>query len=148
MSLRDLYGGISEIGKAVVHRFKDAEVLLANRRWRAAMYLAGYAVECCLKAKLMKKYDCDHMKDLGAELEKRGKLSEANDIYTHSLELLMRLTDRLQTLQTDAERWRQFSTINRWVPAWRYASSQSNEDDASDFLEATDAVVRWIDHNV
>lgn len=112
------------------------------------MYMAGYAVECRLKTKLMKKYDCDHLKDLGAQLEKRGKLTEANDIFTHSLELLMRLTDRLQTLQKDPERWKQFSTINRWVPAWRYTASQSNKDEASDFFDATGAFVRWIDHNV
>ena len=62
MSLRDLYGGISEISKAVGHRLIDAEVLLSNRRWRASMYMAGYAVECRLKTKLMKKYDCDHLK--------------------------------------------------------------------------------------
>jgi HEPN domain-containing protein len=29
---------------------KDAKVLLDNRRWSAAYYLAGYAVECGLKA--------------------------------------------------------------------------------------------------
>jgi HEPN domain-containing protein len=31
-------------------RLKDAEVLLANGRFGAAYYLAGYAVECGLKA--------------------------------------------------------------------------------------------------
>lgn len=148
MNLRYLYGGISEISKAVGHRLTDAEVLLSDRRWRAAMYMAGYAVECRLKAKLMKKYGCDHLRDLGAELAKRGKLDDANDIFTHSLGLLMRLTDRLPVLQSDVERWKLFTTVNRWVPAWRYTASQSNKDEASDFVEAADQLARWIDHNV
>jgi hypothetical protein len=35
-------------------RLKDAEVLLANGRFGAAYYLAGYAVECGLKACIAK----------------------------------------------------------------------------------------------
>ena len=35
-------------------RLKDAEVLLANGRFGAAYYLAGYAVECALKACIAK----------------------------------------------------------------------------------------------
>jgi HEPN domain-containing protein len=31
------------------HRVQDAEVLLAGRRYAAAYYLCGYAMECALK---------------------------------------------------------------------------------------------------
>lgn len=148
MSLRTRFGGISEIGKAVGHRLADAEVLLANCRWRAAMYMAGYAVECRLKATLMRKYGCDHLDALGAELAARDKLNVANDIYTHSLEVLADLTDRMPMLRSDPDRWRLFATVNRWVPAWRYTASQSDRDEATDFVEAANELVRWVENNV
>ncbi len=36
-------------------RIKDAEALLMAGRWSGAYYLAGYAVECALKACFAKK---------------------------------------------------------------------------------------------
>ena len=46
---RNLYYGVSEQGKAGKHRLDDARALLNSVRWRGAMYLAGYAVECLLR---------------------------------------------------------------------------------------------------
>jgi HEPN domain-containing protein len=36
-------------------RLRDAEILLKNRRFDGAYYLAGYAVECAIKACVAKK---------------------------------------------------------------------------------------------
>lgn len=47
----------AELQRLAQERISDARVLLDARRWPAAYYLAGYAVECALKAciaKLMK----------------------------------------------------------------------------------------------
>jgi HEPN domain-containing protein len=47
----------AELQRLAKERISDAKVLLANRHWSGAYYLAGYAVECALKAciaKLMK----------------------------------------------------------------------------------------------
>ena len=52
--LRDLFYGVSEQGKAGKHRMDDARALLNAVRWRGAMYMAGYSVECLLKTKLMR----------------------------------------------------------------------------------------------
>jgi hypothetical protein len=49
-----LFYGISEQAKAGKHRLDDAHVLFNGARWRGAMYLAGYAIECRLKTKLMR----------------------------------------------------------------------------------------------
>jgi len=51
-----LYSGITEQTKASVHRLDDARALLREQRWRGSMYLAGYAIECQLKAKLMQNH--------------------------------------------------------------------------------------------
>lgn len=36
-------------------RLKEAQVLFANGCWSGAYYLAGYAIECALKACIAKK---------------------------------------------------------------------------------------------
>ena len=54
---RDAHFGISEQEKASVHRREDARILFEQDRLRGSMYLAGYAVECLLKARLMRIYE-------------------------------------------------------------------------------------------
>ena len=50
----------------------DARALLNQQvRWRGAMYMAGYSVECLLKTKLMRMYDCRHLRELEEELQRR-----------------------------------------------------------------------------
>lgn len=51
--LRQQFIGIAEQTKASVHRLDDAYALYQAARWRGAMYVAGYAVECLIKSKLM-----------------------------------------------------------------------------------------------
>ncbi len=55
---RDLFYGVTEQGKVGKHRMDDARVLLNAARWRGATYMAGYSIECLLKTKLMRMFDC------------------------------------------------------------------------------------------
>jgi HEPN domain-containing protein len=144
----DLHHGVSEQAKASQHRLDDARALSDAARWRGAMYLAGYAVECLLKAKLMRMFDCRHLRELEEELQRRGAIAEHATVFTHALEVLLRLTRRMDHLRQDQAMWRLFNTVNRWVPAWRYTSDLSNREDAEDFLAAVDGIRHWIEHNV
>ncbi|MDR3622408.1 MAG: HEPN domain-containing protein [Paludisphaera borealis] len=45
----------AELQRMTEERTRDAEVLLAGGRWAFAYYVAGYAVECALKACLLKR---------------------------------------------------------------------------------------------
>lgn len=144
----DLYSGISEQSKASTHRLDDARALLQAGRWRGAMYMAGYAVECLLKTKLMRVYGCRTLRDLETELQRRGVLAEQATVFTHQLELLLRLTQRLEPLRQHRTLWPQFTLVNRWLPAWRYTADLSNRRDASDFLEAVGQIMHWIESNV
>ncbi len=44
----------SELQQLAKDRIRDAKTLLEGGRWSAAYYLAGYAVECALKACIAK----------------------------------------------------------------------------------------------
>ena len=73
---RERFYGVSEQGKAGKHRLNDARALLNAVRWRGAMYMAGYAVDV-LKTKLMRKFDCRHLRELEEELQRRGSSRHA-----------------------------------------------------------------------
>lgn len=146
--LRELYYGVTEQAKAGKHRLDDARALLNAVRWRGAMYLAGYAVECLLKTKLMRRFDCRHLRELEEELQRRGTLPAQATVFTHQLEVLLRLANGLDRLRQNEEHWRLFNMVNRWVPAWRYAADLSNRADAEDFLEAVERVSHWIENNL
>ncbi|HQU42571.1 MAG TPA: hypothetical protein PK867_07145 [Pirellulales bacterium] len=51
-----LFSGVSEQAKAAKHRMDDARALFNATRWRGAMYLAGYSLECLLKVKLARDF--------------------------------------------------------------------------------------------
>jgi HEPN domain-containing protein len=75
-------------------RVADAKALLAARRWGAAYYLAGYAVECALKACVL------------AYVERTGVIFEdrkyAEKCWTHNLEDLLRLAGLSTVFDADA----------------------------------------------
>jgi hypothetical protein len=112
------------------------------------MYMAGYAVECLLKTKLMQMYSCRTLRDLEDELQRRGALAEHATVFTHHLELLFRLTRRYDQLRQHRLLWPQFVLVNRWIPAWRYTADVANRQDAADFLEAVAQTMQWLEHNV
>src|SRR3954471_11456605 len=68
-----------DLQKLAEERLADSELLLANRRYGAAYYLAGYAVECGLKACIAKLTKAEDFYD---------KLL-ARKIFTHNLEELL-----------------------------------------------------------
>jgi HEPN domain-containing protein len=140
--------GVSELSKSGKHRHDDARALFNAVRWRGAMYIAGYSAECLLKTKLMRMFGCSHLRELEDVLRDRGALSGRATVFTHELELLLDLTKRINVMRQNAEVWKQFNLVNRWMPAWRYSADQSCREDAEDFLESIQGVLNWIEHNV
>lgn len=80
-----LHNGLSSQRKASVKRLLDAKKLLAagKEHARGAMYLAGYSVECKIKAIAMERYNCVSLDEL-----RRARKLDENDVYTHGLEAL------------------------------------------------------------
>lgn len=145
--MRDQFHGVSEQAKAGKHRMDDAQALFAADRYRGAMYMAGYSAECLLKTKLMRKFNCRHLRELEDELQNKGILATDATVFTHQLELLLRLTNAIDRLRQNEEYWKCFNLANRWIPAWRYTADLSNRQDAEDFLGAIEKVSHWIENN-
>jgi hypothetical protein len=81
------FAGISEQSKAGQHRRADADALFEKRRWRGAMYLAGYAIECLIKAKLMERFKQSNLEDLETEFKRRHVIPDRSSLFDHRIEL-------------------------------------------------------------
>jgi len=103
-------------------RILDATVLLEHRRYSAAYYLAGYAVECALKAciaKQTKRYDFP------------PRRSHIEDIYTHDLRRLVKAAGldkaRIALEAQDIEFSNNWNTVILWTEQSRYNTSTRDE---------------------
>ena len=142
------YDGISEQSRASGQRLADARALLDADRWRGSMYMAGYAVECLLKTKLMKMFDCRNLKELELGLKDRGIMATRDTIFTNQLEVLLRWCDGTERLRQDRALWRSFNLSNRWITGWCYSPDQADRDEAEAFLEATEDILKWAESNL
>jgi len=98
-------------------RIRDAKILLANGAFESAYYLAGYAVECALKACIAKQTQRHEFPD--------KKL--ADDSHTHDLKKLVGLAKLAEALQQEissnnifADYWRE---VRAWSEGSRYQSA-------------------------
>jgi HEPN domain-containing protein len=122
-------------------RIVDAEILLRNHRWSAAYYLAGYAVECGLKACIAKLTNQD-------DFPRDRKFVE--QCYTHSVEKLLKAAGLKPELDDDADKNIAFSSnwglVKDWEEISRY--EQKTQADAEElYLAIThnpDGVMPWI----
>jgi len=114
--------------------------LFANKKWSGAYYLAGYAVECALKACICKLTKVDEFPD--------RKFAER--CWSHDLEELLKLCglepdfekDRL----VDASLEKNWDIVTEWNERSHY--SLKTKDDAEEKIEAiTDkkhGVLSWL----
>ena len=121
-------------------RLDEAGVLLAAGHYAGAYYLAGYAVECALKACIAKQTRAGDFPDLD--------LARAS--YTHDLERLLSvagLKDELKAaLRSDSGFEIYWNVVSRWGAHSRY--SLATEGDTRDLYAAISnrrhGVLRWL----
>ncbi len=121
-------------------RIEEAKVLLDAGKWDGAYYLAGYAVECGLKACVARLTKVDDFpdKDFAARC------------YTHSIERLVDLAG-LKTLRdadmaADAALSRNWAVVREWDETSRYARYTRAEAESlyAAVADAGHGVLQWI----
>ena len=145
---RNLHDGVTELTGASRQRLADAEALLNASRGRGSMYMAGYAVECLLKTKLMYVYNCKNLRELEDLLRQRSILPAHRTVFTHQLEDLLRLIPGHNRLMRNRDIWHMFHEVNLWTPQWRYTAKQATPQEATRFLTFIENVMHWIDTNL
>jgi len=124
-------------------RIVDARVLLAGGQWSAAYYLAGYAVECGLKACIVKRVEAA----AGVIFEDR-KFSDR--CWTHSIDELLKLAEvhigHKADIATNPVLKDNWSVVQKWSERARYQTKP--QDDARNLFDAitdpVNGVMQWI----
>jgi hypothetical protein len=122
-------------------RLRDARVLLTNGKYEGSYYLAGYAIECALKAciaKKVKRYDFP------------DKEFTYNS-YTHNLEKLIiiaGLDTQLNTLKASNRTFEiNWTIVKDWSEQVRYTSFISNvraRDLYSAITSRNNGIMAWL----
>jgi HEPN domain-containing protein len=112
-------------------RIKDAQALYRSGRYDGAYYMAGYAVECALKACVAKKTRKNDFPDKDF----------ANKVFTHDLTRLLELAGLAdhfaQEFKKDAVMMARWQTVTKWNEGSRYqARGRKGKEEAANMLSA------------
>lgn len=119
-----------------------------SRHLQGAMYLAGYAVECLLKAYLIEQQECQSLTEAQARINSRrmsrgqepidriASTSAGHDIY-----YLVGLTDLSIRPGYDPALW---GRLSAWKSTLRYEHHAPKRDTAERFLRDVRTAVKWL----
>jgi HEPN domain-containing protein len=120
-------------------RANEARILLNRGRNQGAYYLAGYAIECALKACISKKTK---------RFQFPPKRKYVDRMYGHDLDALLDLADLNGPLQKEiavnpafAANW---NTVKDWSAESRYKTSGLNGKDMYNAVTGPNGVFPWI----
>lgn len=109
-------------------RLNEAKLLVQHNNPSGAYYLAGYAIECALKAIIAGLFRANEIPDKGL----------VNDVYSHELPKLLRLAGLEAELKTDcfadSDLERRWSIIKNWNEQVRYRTW--SEEQATAMIDA------------
>jgi len=123
--------------RCAFQRHEDSQVLfLRGDRTTGAVYLAGYGVECMLKALILAAL---------APAPRAEMLQSFRGARTHDYEWL-----RTQYLENGGARFPRevnaaFTLVNDWSTDLRYLPRTLKADEAEGFLSAAASILRWAD---
>jgi HEPN domain-containing protein len=122
--------------QAAKQRFEDARFLLGAQRTTGAMYLAGYSVECMLKALVLSSVPAATRPQVLASF--RGSKG-------HDFDWLKRQYFKHGGAQFPSDVMRHFSLVNTWETDLRYYAATARPADAADFIRAVEEMMAWAD---
>ena len=125
-----------EFYRSAYERLEDARALFELKRFTGMIYLAGYAVECMLKALVMEAVRPRRRRDVRDSF--RG--AKAHDF--NWLRGIYRQNGGADLPRLIVQR---FSIVERWTIDLRYRSKAGKPAEALRFQQATADILAWID---
>ena len=122
--------------RCAFQRYEEAEVLFETDYTTGAVYLAGYGVECILKALVLAAVPAGARSDTMKSF-RGGK--------AHEYEWLRSLYLIGGGARFPREITRHFTLVNDWSTDLRYAPHSVRADDAEAFLASAVGIIRWAD---
>ena len=125
--------------RAAKERWKDSEVLVEKMRTTGSVYVAGYAVECLLKALILVSVPRD---------KERLILSQFRSAKAHDLRWLRKLYFEQGGASFPLRAATDFDVVSTWTTSLRYQPATIDEDDASDFLKSAKRMMEFLDQRI
>jgi len=122
--------------RAAKQRFEDAEFLLGVERTTAAVYLAGYSVECILKALILAIVPRAHEADI---------LAMFRGARAHNYDWLLWLYAARDGAGLPPGLTPHFARVNTWSTDMRYSPGTIALRDAKAFLDSSVEIITWAD---
>jgi hypothetical protein len=122
--------------RAAQQRFDDALLLLEMERTPAAVYLAGYSVECILKALILSAVP---------RVQEAEILGMFRGARAHDYEWLMHLYTEKGGAGMPPHVVTHFVRVNSWSTDMRYAPGTVVAREAHAFVDAAAAIITWAD---
>lgn len=122
--------------RAAKQRFEDAEFLLDVDRTTAAVYLAGYSVECMLKALML---------SVVPRAQEAETLALFRGARAHEYDWLMRLYAERGGPGLPPNLVPHFARVNTWSTDMRYSPGTIAFRDAKAFLDSSVEILTWAD---
>ena len=126
-------------------RLKAAKILLEYSDYDGAVYMMGYALECCLKAIICKRLNLSQYPD------KSGSKDKDNIFKTHKFDILLTLSGLENDFSLNATpgRYENWSELTRWSTEIRYEPiGTQKEADAKRMYEALteapEGIITWV----
>ena len=157
------YDGHSELVKTAPRRLQDALELLepptleasrsdaGYRHLCAAHYLAGYAVECALKAYVILLLDQRHQQHFSrwshaiSHFGGQSNLPDLSGANSHDLAKLLIASELEQQLDSDSAMKQNWGLCRKWDYNTRYRPEHLvNRDEVVSFVDACQATYDWI----
>jgi len=110
--------------RLALKRLEDAEILFKAERFDASFYLAGYAVECALKACIAERTQLYEFPDKPL----------ATKVYTHNLDVLLEVAELKTELASDEAFQANWNVVREWSEESRYR--EYNQQSADSILRA------------
>lgn len=122
--------------QSAIQRFEDARFLLEAERTTGAMYLAGYSVECMLKALILSTIPRGG---------RAGVLASFRGAAAHDFNWLKAKYLKCGGPPFPSDVSKSFSLVETWTTDLRYNAGTIRRAEAESFLRAAEAIMTWAD---
>jgi hypothetical protein len=120
----------------------------AHRHLRGAMYLAGYAAECILKAYMIQYVGAQTLNAAVETINRRRQSKGLESVENiarsaagHKIMYLLQLTDLPLRPGYDQALW---GRVGGWTSSWRYETERVQRDVAIEFVRNIEIAHSWV----
>lgn len=121
--------------RCAIQRYDDADVLRKAEHTTGCVYLAGYGIECILKALLLESVPAGRRPAILRSFRERG--------HGHDYDWIRASYFENGGARFPSEISRQFVLVNEWSTELRYDSRILKLNEAEQFLNAARAIIKW-----